>query len=53
MTKRYSFVSKTTGKPAKAGSFNTRDEARIGKFLLANRGRKVNIFDNVKGTVIR
>ena len=50
MTNRYTFVSKTSGKPAKIGSASTREKARAIKNITT---RDVVIFDRKLGRVVR
>ena len=50
MRNRYTFVSKTSGKPAKIGSASTREKARAIKNITT---RDVVIFDRVKQRVVR
>lgn len=50
MINRYTFISKTSGKPAKIGSADTRELARLKK---AFSGRNVVIYDRVKQRVVR
>lgn len=50
MTKRYSFVSKRTGKPAKIRKVHTRAEAR---FVKNTNARDLLIRDDKTGLIVR
>lgn len=50
MTKRYTFLSRTSRKPAKIGTAETREQARLKK---AFSGRDVVIFDRKHNRVVR
>ena len=47
---RYTFISKTSGKPAKIRGAKTREEARLRKAFTP---RDVVIYDRVKQRVVR
>ena len=47
---RYSFITKSSGKPAKIRKASTRDEARS---IKRTTTRNVAIYDNVLGKVVR
>lgn len=50
MRKRYTFVSKASGKPAKIRGAHTRASARAIKRTV---NREVAIFDNILGRIVR
>lgn len=50
MLKRYSFLSKISGKPAKIRRASSRSEARR---IKRTTNRDVVIYDNIQGRVVR
>lgn len=50
MTKRYSFISKISGKPAKIRKAATRTEAR---FTVRTAKRELRILDEKTGLIVR